>query len=139
MWQSIQTMEEVEAETKAQMLKNLWGHFFNPKTRKWTSCPEPGSKRGFVQFILTPIYQFFNPIMNGEKDKYVKMIESLGVMLASDERDLESKPLLKAVMRKWLPASEALLDMIVCHLLSPVVAQKYRGEFVRGSTVSLWS
>lgn len=31
-------------------------------------------------------------------------------------------------MRSWLPAGEALLQMIVIHLPSPVVALKYRME-----------
>ena len=42
----------------------------------------------------------------------------------------EGKPLLKTVMRKWLPAGEALLQMITIHLPSPVTAQKYRMEML---------
>merc|ERR1712117_657086 len=38
----------------------------------------------------------------------------------------EGKPLMKAVMRTWLPAGEAMFMMIVVHLPSPVTAQKYR-------------
>merc|ERR1712091_213100 len=34
----------------------------------------------------------------------------------------------KTVMRKWLSASDALLEMIVVHLPSPAAAQKYRVE-----------
>merc|ERR1712091_803088 len=34
----------------------------------------------------------------------------------------------KTVMRKWLSASDALLEMIVVHLPSPSMAQKYRVE-----------
>ncbi len=43
-----------------------------------------------------------------------------------DELEQEGKPLLKTVMRNWLPAGEAMFQMIVIHLPSPVTAQKYR-------------
>lgn len=38
--------------------------------------------------------------------------------------------LVQVVMRSWLPAGEALLQMIAIHLPSPVVAQKYRMEML---------
>jgi len=43
-----------------------------------------------------------------------------------DDLQQEGKPLMKAVMRTWLPAGEAMFMMIVVHLPSPVTAQKYR-------------
>jgi len=52
------------------------------------------------------------------------------VKLTADERDLETKPLLKTVMRKWLPAGNAMLQMIVIHLPSPVTSQRYRAELL---------
>ena len=45
-------------------------------------------------------------------------------------QELEGKPLMKAVMRKWLPAGDALLLMITIHLPSPITAQKYRMELL---------
>lgn len=33
-------------------------------------------------------------------------------------------------MRRWLPAGDALLQMITIHLPSPVTAQKYRCELL---------
>jgi len=60
--------------------------------------------------------------------KLDKMLKVLGVELKADERQLQSKKLLKAVMQKWLPADEALLEMSVLKLPSPVIAQKYRVE-----------
>ncbi|KAL2331091.1 hypothetical protein Fmac_018672 [Flemingia macrophylla] len=35
---------------------------------------------------------------------------------------------MKRVMQSWLPASRALLEMMICHLPSPASAQKYRVE-----------
>merc|ERR1711982_67083 len=80
----------------------------------------------FCQFVMDPINLLFKSIMNGEKAKYEKMIKSLNIQLTSEEKDLEGKVLLKTVMRKFLPAADALLEMLVLHLPSPVTAQKYR-------------
>lgn len=43
---------------------------------------------------------------------------------------MKGKALLKAVMPKWLPAGDTLLQMITIHLPSPVTAQKYRMELL---------
>lgn len=36
------------------------------------------------------------------------------------------KPLMKRIMQTWLPAHEALLEMMIYHLPSPATAQRYR-------------
>ena len=47
-------------------------------------------------------------------------------VLKNEEKEIEGKPLMKAVMRIWLPAGEAMFQMICIHLPSPVTTQKYR-------------
>jgi len=114
-----------------KMLKNLWGNrFFFAKERKWKSQAGEGGVRGFCMFVLDPIYKMFNSIMEFKKETYTKLLEKLDVKLDVEERQLEGKPLLKTVMRKWLPAGDALLMMIAIHLPSPVTAQKYRMEML---------
>lgn len=66
--------------------------------------------------------------MNGKKEAAHALLEKLEIKLGGDEKDLEGKPLLKVVMRKFLPAADALLEMMVIHLPSPLTAQKYRYE-----------
>merc|ERR1712227_1052648 len=55
-----------------------------------------------------------------------KLISKLEIKLTKEEADLEGKPLMKAMVRKWLPAGDALLQMITIHLPSPVTAGAYR-------------
>merc|ERR1711988_304972 len=112
----------------SKLVKKMWGNnFFDPKSGKW-SKKEGNGTRGFCKFVLEPIFKMFKLIMDGKKEKYTKLINMVGVNLTSDEKDLVAKPLVKTVMRKWLPASDALLEMIVLQLPSPAKAQKYRTE-----------
>ena len=45
-------------------------------------------------------------------------------VLKNEEKEIEGKPLMKAVMRIWLSAGEAMFQMF--HLPSPLTTQKYR-------------
>jgi elongation factor 2 len=66
--------------------------------------------------------------MNDDREKLVKLLGSLGVTLTPTELELSQKALMKRSMQKWLPGGRGLLEMIVTHLPSPFVAQKYRVE-----------
>ncbi|EGF83023.1 hypothetical protein BATDEDRAFT_15282 [Batrachochytrium dendrobatidis JAM81] len=114
-----------------KMMSRLWGeNYFNPATKKWVTSPNAdGGKtleRAFNMFVLDPIFKVFDAIMNVKKEATTKMLEKLDIQLKSDEADLEGKPLMKVVMKKFLPAGDALLEMIVIHLPSPETAQRYR-------------
>merc|ERR1719333_444655 len=119
---------------KDKMMKRLWGDsFFNAKKKTWTNvmqpegCDEP-LQRAFCQFIMGPIAQLMRSIMNEEKEKYEKMMTTLGITLKGDDKQLTGKPLMKRAMQIWINAAETLLSMIVTKLPSPKVAQKYRVE-----------
>ncbi|OMP09851.1 hypothetical protein COLO4_05077 [Corchorus olitorius] len=116
---------------EAKMMERLWGeNFFDPTTKKWTrkNTGSPTCKRGFVQFCYEPIKQIINTCMNNQKDKLWRMLQKLGITMKSDEKELMGKALMKRVMQNWLPASNALLEMLIFHLPSPAMAQKYRVE-----------
>jgi len=122
-----------------KMMKKLWGeNFFNPKTKKWSKSKDADNKRSFVMYVLDPIYLVFDAIMNFKKEATAKLLTKLTTadgkpvkdILKADELELEGKPLMKVVMRNWLPAGDAMFQMIVIHLPSPVTAQKYRAELL---------
>jgi elongation factor 2 len=117
----------------AKLQPRLWGdNFYDPETKRWSGKNQSASgkplKRGFVQYVLDPIYKLFEAIMNDKADQWQKMVQTLNIKLDNEEKELKQKPLLKTVMRKFLPAADSLLEMIVLHLPSPVKAQAYRCE-----------
>jgi len=118
---------------ESKLMKRLWGdNFHNPKAegKKWSKEASEGFERGFIKYILSPIYKVFNFCMKKTHDEALGLIEKLSIKLTSEEKELETKQLLKTVMRKWIPAGDTLLEMITIHLPSPVTAQRYRMEML---------
>jgi len=116
---------------RKKMMEKLWGdNYFDTKAKKWKNHSEADDKstlkRCFVQFIMAPVIQLCKAAMNGEIEKVTKMTTSLGIAMKKDELGLQGKHLMKNVFQKWINAAEALLEMIILKLPSPVKAQKYR-------------
>jgi elongation factor 2 len=120
---------------REKMMEKLWGdNFFDAKAKKWKNhdkADDGGNiKRAFVGFMMEPIIRLCRATMNGEMEKVDKMLINLEITLKSEERQLQGKHLMKNVFQKWINAAEALLEMIILKLPSPVKAQKYRAAYL---------
>ena len=121
---------------KEKLVNKLWGdNYFNPETKKWLKPDEiedknPKIQRSFCSFILEPIIKLCRTVMDGEKDQMNKILKTLEINLKQEESLKQGKELLKLIMSKWLNAADALLEMMIVHLPSPLTAQKYRAEYL---------
>lgn len=102
----------------------LWGdQFFDQANGKFSkSANNPDGKkvpRTFCQLIMDSTFKVFNTIIYFRKEETAKLIKKLDIKLDSEDKDKEGKPLLKAVMCRWLPAEDALLQMIHHPLAGP--------------------
>lgn len=117
----------------AKLMDKLWGdNFFDSETKKWYKSPTGSHKckRAFVRFIYDPIKTIIDAAMTGKKDKLLAMTEKLCITskMKPEDKELTGKPLMKRTLQSWIPAHAALLEMIVYHLPSPAIAQKFRFE-----------
>ena len=120
---------------KDKMMEKLWGdNFFDAKAKKWKNHNEADDKgtlkRCFVQFIMAPVIQLCKATMNGQMEKVETMTKQLGIVMKKDDLALQGKHLMKNVFQKWINAAEALLEMIIIKLPSPVKAQAYRCAYL---------
>lgn len=68
--------------------------------------------------------------MEGNLEAVWKMLTILEITLKTEEKEKRGKDLFKCVFQKWINAADALLEMIVLKLPSPVKAQKYRAAYL---------
>merc|ERR1712079_827257 len=66
------------------------------------------------------IYKVFDSIMNFKKDVIPGLLQKLEVKLSHDDEQMEGKPLMKCVMRTWLPAGAAMF-MKTCNPNGPLM------------------
>merc|ERR1711957_1040940 len=71
---------------------------------KMVPTSDKGRFYAFCQFIMTPINQLMRAIMDDQKEKYEKMMVTLGIVLKGDEKSLTGKPLMKRTMQIWINA-----------------------------------
>ncbi|XP_064619276.1 eukaryotic translation elongation factor 2-like [Lineus longissimus] len=99
--------------------------------KKWITVQQDNYERAFNRFVLKPIYDLIDAVKNKTREEAYKFIEkSYDVTISNDDKQLEDKPFRKRILQKWLPAGEALLQMITIHLPSPVKSQRYRMELL---------
>ncbi len=127
--------KKFEGVDELKLTERLWGeNYYDPETKRWLTSPiSPSGKpltRAFCKYIIEPIEKVFKICMSNDLESLEKMAKTMGIALSTEDKSLKGKDLVKAVMHKWLPAHDALLDMITTHLPSPIVAQKYRVEIL---------
>ena len=120
---------------QAKMVEKLWGEwYFDAEGKKWrrTNISETGKplKRAFNQFVIEPIQRLAKAVMDGNNEALTKILKTLEIELKAEDKELTEKKLLKRIMQKWLSAADCLLDMIIQHLPSPKVSQRYRVDYL---------
>jgi elongation factor 2 len=123
---------------REKMRAKLWGdNYHNAPEKKWQEGANNNKdskgkelKRAFVQFMMEPVIRLCRASMNGNMEKVDPMLETLNISLKADERTLQGKHLMKNIFQKWINAAEALIEMIILKLPSPVKAQKYRAAYL---------
>jgi elongation factor 2 len=79
---------------------------------------------------MDPVVKLCRNIMDGNKEAVFKMLTSLEINLKPEEKERTGKELFKCVFQKWINAADALIEMIVTKLPSPLKAQAYRASYL---------
>ncbi|KAJ2331139.1 translation elongation factor 2, partial [Coemansia sp. RSA 2681] len=116
---------------RSKLMAKLWGdNFYDSQTKTWSTqssdATGKNADRGFNLLVLDPIYKLFGASLEGDADKALALADKLGIILTAEEHTLADKALLTAIMGKYLPAADALVEMFCICLPSPAKAQSYR-------------
>ncbi|XP_058084920.1 uncharacterized protein LOC131232596 [Magnolia sinica] len=118
----------------AALQKALWGpRYFNPKTKMIVGKKGIGggskARPMFVQFVLEPLWQVYQAVLESDGDKGMieKVIKSFNLKIPPRElQHKDPKVVLQAIFSRWLPLSDAILSMVVKCMPDPITAQSIR-------------
>ena len=128
--------------------KRLWGDVYYDSTDTTFSL-KPSSKsarRTFVQWILEPLYKLYGQVISEEKDKLKSTLGSLGIFLKESEYKLNTKPLLRLVLKCFFGENRGIsciVDMVEEHLQSLTqsaavkIQRLYTGSLISAEAVAI--
>lgn len=84
---------------------------------------------------MNPIIRLCNLAMvvkldeeSNETKEINKILKTIGVQLSPEDKKLVGKPLMKKIFQKWINIADAIVDMVIMKLPSPMEAQSYRAS-----------
>jgi len=84
-----------------KLMQKLWGdNYFSPTKKQFVTEDMDGTNqlpRCFVQFIMKPVITLMKNVMDGNYEIVWKMIETLGIQLKHEEKQLQGKLLMKCI------------------------------------------
>lgn len=92
----------------------------------WGTVDKKSSNPAFCQLIMDPIKKIHNVIMENNMEEFDKMMNKLNITLSPTESDLPPKKLFGHALHRLFPLSNALIELIVKELPSPLIAQQKR-------------
>lgn len=128
--------QTLSSDDVLKLSRRLWGdHFVDKVSSKWGKCSVSdigvSLQRGFCTYILQPIYDIYEHVRTANHDALFKLTAKIpSIVVGKSEVEQGGKPLLKAIMKTWLPVAESILKMVEVHLPSPIEAQQYRAPLL---------
>ena len=117
---------------KSKLKEKFWGdNFYDTEDKKWKTIEHEGEitstmKRGFCEFVMGPILLIAKAAMQSDKEKLKEICKKMKVDLTTQDLQETGKKLCRAILSKWINASECMINMCITHLPSPKQAQTYR-------------
>ena len=115
------------------MVEKLWGdNYYNSESKSIVSTnnEEESLSRTFCTFVLDPIKKLNMALYKGDVKVIAEILEKLNIKINKEDYELKGKALIKKVMQSWINVGDAIMEMIICNLPSPKVAQKYRVDYL---------
>lgn len=119
----------------SQFALRLWGDlFFNPQSRKFTRRGmEAGSQRGFVHFVLEPLYKLFSHCISDSPADLKRFLAPFGIELKPSQLKSDAKVILKLACEQFFGPLAGFVDMCLRHVPSPVEgAQRMLEKYYTG-------
>jgi 116 kDa U5 small nuclear ribonucleoprotein component len=110
--------------------QRLWGDiFFNPTTRKFQrKQQDTEAVRGFVYFILEPLYKIYAQTIGEDAATLKKTLKSLKITIKDNVYKADARDLLKVVCQAFFGLSGGFVDAMLSHIPDPVTNAKVKAE-----------